>query len=222
MVIYRVINPQGKSYIGQTVNFERRKQAYKNLQCHGQVKLYRSFKKYGYNNHIFEILETCIEADGNEKERFYQEKFNVLQDGLNLKLTETKDKSGRLSEETRQKISESNKGRTIKQESIEKMLKTRKERGVNRHSEETKRKISESLKGHPVSEETLKKMSEARKGVPNLKLGKPVEQFSLEGELIATYPSLSEAKRQTGIANIIKCIKGIYKTSGGFIWRYVN
>lgn len=52
--------------------------------------------------------------------------------------------------------------------------------------------------------------------------GKMVIQFTLKGEFIKTYPSASEAGRQTGIktSNICDCCNGKYKTAGGFIWKY--
>jgi hypothetical protein len=51
--------------------------------------------KYGIENHVFEIIELCEEKELNKRERFFQEKFNVLEKGLNCKLTKTKDRSGR-------------------------------------------------------------------------------------------------------------------------------
>ena len=222
MVIYKITNPLGKHYIGQTVDFNRRKQAYHNLTCEGQVKLHRSLKKYGYENHKFEVLETCSKSLANERERYYQEKYEVIENGLNLKLTRSGDKSGKLSEETKLKISHSNKGKKIKSESIEKMIKTRKERGLNKHSDLIKKKISNTLKGHNVSTETREKISKALKGRPNKALSKPVLQYNLKGEFVKEYPSLSEAKKQTGVLNIIQNIKGKYKQSGGFVWKYRN
>lgn len=52
--------------------------------------------------------------------------------------------------------------------------------------------------------------------------GKPVSQFTLEGEFIKTYPSAMEVERQIGIAqsNIGACCRGKYKTAGGFIWKF--
>lgn len=44
-------------------------------------------------------------------------------------------------------------------------------------------------------------------------------QYTLDGELVATYPSAAEARRQTGINNIAACITGTYKTAGGFLWE---
>ena len=42
------------------------------------------------------------------------------------------------------------------------------------------------------------------------------------GELLATFPSLHEAERVTGIANhsISSCCKGKQKSAGGYIWKY--
>ncbi len=51
-----------------------------------------------------------------------------------------------------------------------------------------------------------------------------VQQFSLDGELINTFHSASEARRQTGIAdtNIRSCCKHKLNcnTAGGFRWEY--
>ena len=52
---------------------------------------------------------------------------------------------------------------------------------------------------------------------------KSVKMFNKStGELLATFPSLMEAERVTGIdnRNISKCCMGKYKSSGGYIWRY--
>ena len=54
--IYKITNPSGKIYIGQSVNIDNRISSYKNLKCKNQTKLYRSLLKYTFENHIFEIL----------------------------------------------------------------------------------------------------------------------------------------------------------------------
>ena len=43
------------------------------------------------------------------------------------------------------------------------------------------------------------------------------------GEPLATFPSLIEAARATGISdgNICSCLKGRYKSAGGYVWHYV-
>ena len=54
-------------------------------------------------------------------------------------------------------------------------------------------------------------------------LSKKVQMFNKKtGELLATFPSLMEAERVTGInqSNISKCCLGKYKSAGGYKWRY--
>lgn len=85
-------------------------------------------------------------------------------------------------------------------------------------SVETIEKISNSLKGKPKSSEHRANMSKAH--------NKPVQQLTLDGALVATFPSIREAERQIGIftGGISKCCKGNknYPHVGGFVWRYVD
>lgn len=50
----------------------------------------------------------------------------------------------------------------------------------------------------------------------------PILQFSKSGEFINEWPSAHEAERQLGIAqtHICACLKGRYKSAGGFVWWY--
>jgi len=51
--------------------------------------------------------------------------------------------------------------------------------------------------------------------------GKKVTQYSLEQKAISTYPSISDAAKETGISpiHISRVMRGKAKTAGGFIWR---
>jgi hypothetical protein len=51
-----------------------------------------------------------------------------------------------------------------------------------------------------------------------------VNQYDLNQVFVTTYNSINAAARATGAspANIVNCCKGVYKTSKGFIWRYVD
>ena len=93
--------------------------------------------------------------------------------------------------------------------------------GHFKKSDETKKKMSEAKIGITFSEESKKKMSEAKIGNHN-RPQKLVLQFSKDGELIAEYPSIKEAEKQTGCyqGNICACCKENRKSAGGFIWRY--
>ena len=63
----------------------------------------------------------------------------------------------------------------------------------------------------------------ARKAIVEAQ-GRAVRQLSIDGELVAEYESLSAACNATGthVSNITKCAKGVYKTAGGYIWKYKN
>lgn len=75
-----------------------------------------------------------------------------------------------------------------------------------KHSIETKQKISKSRIGNDWS------------------IHRKVNQYNLDGTFLNQYESLAEANRQTkvSIAGICQCCRGIYKKSGGFIWRYAD
>lgn len=49
---------------------------------------------------------------------------------------------------------------------------------------------------------------------------KKVQQFSLDGKLIAEYNSATDAIEKTGITSIHSACRGRYKSSGGYIWKY--
>ena len=51
---------------------------------------------------------------------------------------------------------------------------------------------------------------------------KPVQQFDLNGKLIAIYESQCEAFRQTHIRHIAEVARGERKTAGGYIWKNLN
>lgn len=54
-------------------------------------------------------------------------------------------------------------------------------------------------------------------------VSKQIEQYDLNGNLIATWKSVSEVQRQFGYSqgNISKCCTGERQTAYGYVWRYV-
>lgn len=103
--IYKITNPKGRIYIGQSSNYKRRLESYKYLRCKKQIRLYSSFLKYGYENHKIEIIESCSFENLNKRERYYQDLYEVTTaKGMNCVLTETNSLSRVISSETRYKI----------------------------------------------------------------------------------------------------------------------
>lgn len=54
-----------------------------------------------------------------------------------------------------------------------------------------------------------------------IKHSKSVIQFDTHKNKIQEFCSIKDAKKKTGINNIIACCKGKQKTAGGYIWEYV-
>ena len=109
--VYKITSPSGKVYVGMTISIPKRENSYKNYHCEAQPRLYSSLKKYGWENHIFEVLEECDEALLTEREVYWGTKFEVLgEKGLNCSIGERS--SLQLRPEVGKKISESKKGMT--------------------------------------------------------------------------------------------------------------
>ena len=106
--IYKITSPLGKIYIGQSIDIDYRFYVYKKLKCKQQLRIYNSFLKHGVDNHVFEVIEECNVEFLNERERYWQDYYNVLgKKGLNCILVSTNECSKVLSKETKSKISNS-------------------------------------------------------------------------------------------------------------------
>lgn len=81
-------------------------------------------------------------------------------------------------------------------------------------------------KGNLNNPLTRKHSSEIHTGflINHPNISKRVFQYTLDGEYVKDYPSVSEGERQTGIKkeNISRCCLGIRKTAGGYIWKYAS
>lgn len=168
--IYKITSPTKKVYIGQSVDIEKRLKKYKILDCKRQLIIYNSLKKHGVEKHKFEIICECDISELNEKERYYQDLYCVLgKGGLNCRLTKSSDRSGLLSEETKEKCRKASTGKKASLETILKMKAFMKGKylGVKK-SEDHKKKIGLSNLGKNLgkkhSKETKSKMSIAKKG----------------------------------------------------------
>jgi group I intron endonuclease len=84
--IYKITSPTKRVYIGQSKDIKSRWKSYKRKN-QNQKLLNNSLLKYGYENHTFEIIEECEVEDLNCRERYWQDFYDVLNGGLNCKLT---------------------------------------------------------------------------------------------------------------------------------------
>lgn len=199
--IYKIENiVNGCLYIGSSVNLKKRFKDHVRLlkqNRHHSTKMQNSWNKYGEDNFIFEILECCDKNELLIKEQFFLDSYNpnlnickVAGNKLGVKMSDKQkqflseiNKGKKLSDETKQKISLGNLGKTrnkgvLKSEDIkqkislsclgktfseETKVKLSNKRKLREITEETKLKMSESHNGKVMSDETKLKMSESAK-----------------------------------------------------------
>lgn len=144
--IYKCVNKlNGKVYIGFDSKWPNRQQEHKyNINFRNQ-KFYRAIRKYGWNNFQWDIIYQSF--DGEHTLKVMENHFITEYDSYNNGYNETLGGEGTLgnilSEETKNKISNSMKGKPKSIEHIQKMSETRKGKI---QSEESRKKRSESMK----------------------------------------------------------------------------
>jgi group I intron endonuclease len=161
-VIYKIVSPKGKVYIGSTSNFKKRYLQYRSMSSTStQYKLKHSFKKYGFENHVFTIVCECTNENRYELENYYGILFNCIgNEGLNLQLPLKTDIYKTVDVSVSKKISIANSLRVVKDSTKQKI---REARTGSKLSEYHKRKISEGGKGRIVTQSQIIKTLETRK-----------------------------------------------------------
>ena len=212
--IYMWTSPSGKSYIGQSVDLQKRKYAFLRFgDIYGGQKINCARKKYHHKSlWNYTILEYCGIDDLDEREEYYISLYNTINNGYNCESGGHENKI--VSDESKQKMSDAKKGKYCGENSPL----------YGKHlTDEHKRKISEARKGekHPMYG---KHRDDETKDKIRLRHNKAVVQYTKEGEFVAEYESALVAKNITGINNshIGDCCLGKRKSAGGFKWSFKN
>ena len=146
--IYKITSPSNKIYIGQSQDIKLRFYYYSIKSCTGQRKLYHSLKKHGAENHIFEVIEECTIEKLNERERHYQDLYNVTgENGLNLVLQGANEKRKVVSDEVKKRISIANSGERNGMFGRKQSEKYKQARRNYKHTQESLIKIGDSSIG---------------------------------------------------------------------------
>ena len=121
--IYKITNKiNGKCYIGQSNDINRRWRQELSPNAKLNPHLARAFEKYGIDNFEFEIIEECQREHLNEREQFYIEIYHSIDPNLGYNKTEGGDGNlGRhfiMSEEQKEKIRKANTGRKLTEEQL--------------------------------------------------------------------------------------------------------
>lgn len=152
--------PNGKVYIGITC--QRPEARWRNGEGYKGQVVYSAVKKYGWENAEHIILFSGLtkkEAEEKEIEQIAIFRSNKKRYGYNV--DNGGNCEGTHSQETRDKIAESNRRRVLSPETGRKISAALKGRKM---PEDIKKKISETLKGRVFSEETREKMGDASRG----------------------------------------------------------
>lgn len=250
-IIYKITNKiNGKCYIGQTTiginkrynnsgkGIERIYKYYKSCKDNTNYcneHLLRAFEKYGIEN--FELIENFDIAfskdELNVKEKIYIKLFDCINNGYNY---QEGGSNGKMSQETREKMSKIKKGKKQPKELIEKR---RLKLMGHKVSDETKQKLREKALGRKRSEDTIRKIKEnhAFKGKK-----RPEHSEKMKGKnnpnaksviCLTTneiFYSCSDGARKYNIKNpccIASCCRGVVKSAGKLsdgtklVWKYL-
>jgi group I intron endonuclease len=221
--IYKIVNPKGRIYIGQGVDLDRRLRDYSKLDCKGQPRLHASLVKYGFSEHIFEIIEQCKVEDLNIRERHWQDFYNVLsKSGMNCRLTGTVDRSGYVSKESTKKRVNNLKQFYKTPQGSEVKARTVANRKAFNQTPEGIEMLARKAANMNYSTFQKRKTSTTDWEARSIKNRKAIYQYSKTGILIQEWTSAKEAGETLAInkGSITTCCKEKVKSAGGFIWKY--
>ena len=87
-LIYKLLFPNGKVYIGQSKNIINRIKSYIGLYKKDNRFVIRAIKKHSIENVLFSVLELCTQDQLNEREIYYISLFDSSNKDLGYNLTE--------------------------------------------------------------------------------------------------------------------------------------
>jgi group I intron endonuclease len=190
--IYKITSPSGRIYIGQSIDIERRWTKYLGEHCKNQIKLYCSFKKYGVEAHVFEVIEECEVEHLNIKERYWQDFYKCMEGGLNCLLTQTDEKPKILSKETKQKIRLSSLGKKMSEEACRKIGYLSSNR-----SPETKKKIGDAHRGGKSKQ--AKKLIDTKTNIIYSCMKEAAESIGMKPNTLVCMMSKKDRKNKTSL-----------------------
>lgn len=223
-----------KKYIGQSVDIKSRWRQHKfhfRNNRHNNTHFQYAWNKYGESSFKFFILEQCAKTILDERETYYINKYQSTNRDLGYNLESGGSKKGEISELTREKlrlsqINSKTNGRKViclnTMEVFDKMRFAYQKYGITRSS------LDYCCRGE------LKYAGRMKDGTPiqwayyddniqhTYKPIRMVEQYDLNGNHIASYPTLKIASSESSVSSgaIGNCCRMNVITSGGYIWMY--
>jgi hypothetical protein len=220
-----------KPYVGQTTRKTPEERWKNHIKGSIGQYLYNAYQKYGKKNFSYSVLCECPDEKLNEYEQAYIRLYSSMcpsLGGIGYNCTLGGLAGGKLSSETKKKISAGNKGKIISEETKQKLrefrtgLKASKETKERMkiaqtgriYSEETRKKISSAQKGKIISEENKQKLREFHTGLKASKETKERMRIAQTGRIHSeeTRKKISAAQKGKIISEERKVIIGAQKS----------
>lgn len=191
--IYRIFHVEsGKSYVGQSVNVERRLNGHL-LQLsrgsHCNSRLQNAYSLYGKDSFAIEVLESCQKENLTEREQFWMDSYRQSNGLYNLAPAAGSPLGYKHNDEMRRKVSQS-------------LIGNKRTLG-KKHSDETKLKMSTTRKGRQISDLVKRKISKALTGKKASENGREKMKIAKEKPIIyggIAYNSLNAAAIANGVS----------------------
>lgn len=212
-VIYKIVNPKGKMYVGKTYNLKHRIASHKCATKKGRnIILHNSIKKYGWENHLLEVIEIVPDELLNEREIFWIATLETYcyknPMGMNMTLGADGQRTTWMHDiERRKKMSEMFMGENSPFYG-------------RKHTEENKRIIGEKAYKRAIERGTRIPQWGADKGREIT--SKPIIAYSENGGFIKEFISINQAAKyfNNDRRNISGVLCSRQVSSEGIIYRY--
>ena len=222
--VYKHTFPNGKVYIGitcQKPSARWRTDGSGYRPTNGRTnRIWNAIKKYGWANVEHEILfDGLSKKEAEQKEIYLISLYNSTDDNYGYNISKGGNAPS-ITPEIREKISLSRVGKNYG------YIGEFAPMYGKHHSDETRTKIrmvttgeNNPFYGKHHSEDIKQHQRDIRKDI-----SKSVIQKDMDGNIINKFQSIHYASKYTGVNRqcISFCLKGIYKTAGGFIWESGN
>lgn len=205
--VYKITNKvNGKMYIGGSINMESRRIDHfkpSRINRFKHLPLYEAMIKFGRENFEFEILEEVTKEKLDNREEYYIDKYNTVDDGYNVVRTAYNLHDEEFSKAHSARLRERN-------------LKNWQDPEYREHMTNSSREYQKTV----PYEKRLNAIKGLDKYTDSIK--KKVYQYDKQGNFIAEFNGTREAERQTGVnaSSISAVALGKRKTAGGFVWKY--
>lgn len=210
-IIYKALNTKtGEVYIGATTNSidDRIQDHIQKSTSQTNYKFQQGISTYGIDSFTWEQIDTASTKDElAKKEIEYIQKFDSFENGYNS------DKGGGFKKTIYQYNLDGTLNTTFDDLSLAGESIGVRKQDISRACWSVNHTLGGFLWSYDYSTSFTPK-KDSRK--------KQVSQYNLNGNLLASYVSASEASRSSGVSKtcITRCCRGEREHSGGYLWRY--